>query len=106
MIDHLADMIRQNDGHLDAGTVAGLKALRLDDVRAFYRSHFTRDTAVLALGGGYDATLVGRMQRALSQLPEGKPSPVPAPQVRQIEGRQVVLVRKPGPATAISFVQI
>lgn len=90
-------------GHLDAGTVAGLKAVSLADVRTFYRSHFTRDTVVLALGGGYDATFVGRMQQALSQLAPGKPVPVPAPQVRPIEGRQVVLVHKPGPATAISF---
>jgi len=90
-------------GHLNAGTVAGLKAITLDDVKAFYRWHFTRDTAVFALGGGYDAALVGRMQRSLSQLPPGQPAPVAAPQVKPIAGRQVVVVAKPGPATAISF---
>jgi zinc protease len=90
-------------GHFNAGTVEGLKAITLDDVRAFYRAHFTRDTTVLALGGGYDDKLVERMQRSLAQLPAAKPAAVPAPQVKAIAGRQVVLVKKPGPATAISF---
>ena len=36
--------------HLNAGTVAGLDAITLDDVRAFYNQHFTRDAAILAVG--------------------------------------------------------
>ena len=90
-------------GHLNPGTVEGLTAITLDDVRAFYRAHFTRDMVVLALGGGYDDRLVERMRRALAQLPPGAPAAVPAPQVKAIAGRQVVIVKKPGPATAISF---
>ena len=31
--------------HLSDGTVAGLRAITLDDVRAFYRQHYTRDNA-------------------------------------------------------------
>jgi zinc protease len=90
-------------GHLEAGTVAGLDAITLEDVKGFYAAHFTREDVVLAVGGGYDAKLVDRLQAALAQLPAGKPAPVPAPQLRPVAGRPVVIVKKPGPATAISF---
>jgi zinc protease len=90
-------------GHLNAGTVEGQRAITLDDVRAFYRAHFTRDTVVLALGGGYDDKQLDRMQRALAQLPAGTPAVVAAPRVKAIADRHVIIVKKPGPATAISF---
>jgi zinc protease len=89
--------------HLNAGTSAGLAAITLEDVRQFHARHFTRDAVVLALGGGYDAALVERMQRELARLPAGTPAAVAAPAVAAPQGRPVVIVRKPGPATAISF---
>ena len=89
--------------HLNAGTAAGLAAITLEDVRQFHATHMTRDAVVLGLGGGYDAALVERMQRELAQLPAGKPAPVAESAVQAPEGRPVVIVKKPGPATAISF---
>jgi zinc protease len=90
-------------GHLNSGTIAGLSAITLEDVRLFYRAHFTRDTVVLGLGGGFDDALVDRMKVALAQLPAGEPAPVATPEVKPVEGRRVLIVSKPGPATAISF---
>ncbi len=89
--------------HLDLGTVAGLKAITLDDVRAFYNAHYTRDNVVLGLGGAYEPALVDRILADLQRLPAGKPAPVPAPEPSPIKGRQVVLVEKPGESTAISL---
>jgi zinc protease len=89
--------------HLEAGTVEGLKAITLEDVRRFHATHFTRATVLLGVGGGYDAALVARLERELERLPDGAPAPVPPPAVRPIAGRPVLLVKKPGPATAISF---
>jgi len=89
-------------GHLPVGTVAGLKAITLEDVRRFYRTHYTRDTVTLGLGGGFDDALPGRLLAALAQLPAGVPALPPPPAVT-LRGRQVVIVAKPGPATAISF---
>ena len=89
--------------HLNAGTTAGLEAITLEDVRQFHARNFTREAVVLAMGGGYDASLVERMQRELAQLPAGKPVAVKVPAVQAPEGRPVVIVKKPGPATAISF---
>lgn len=90
-------------GHLNAGTVAGLESITLEDVRRFHATHFTRETAILCLGGGYDRALVERLERELGALPAGRPGPVPPSSVRPAERRSAVLVKKPGPATAISF---
>ncbi len=42
-------------GHIPAGHVKSVKSITLDDVREFYREHFTQETLVVGLGGGYDA---------------------------------------------------
>ena len=89
--------------HPPLGTVAGLTAITLDDVRAFYRTHFTRGNAVLALGGGYPADLPGRLQAALDRLPAGAPAPAAAPATKPLEGRELLLVAKPGADASISF---
>ena len=38
-------------GHVDVGTVAGLKSITLDDVKAFHRNHYTREALVLGVAG-------------------------------------------------------
>ncbi len=89
--------------HLVEGTVASLKALTLDDVREFHRQHYTKDNVVLGLGGSFTDSLLARVQADLQRLPKGTASAVAAPEPAPIEGRHVVLVKKPGPSTAISF---
>ncbi len=58
---------------------------------------------IIALGGAYDESLARRLIADLGRLPEGAPAEVPAPEPAPIDGRNVVLVEKPGPSTAISF---
>jgi len=89
--------------HPVEGTVAGLKAITLDDVKAFYKQYYNRANAVPALGGGYPDSLPARFAKTLESLPAGKaPAPV---QVAAAPGagRQVVLVQKPGADSSISF---
>lgn len=90
-------------GHLPQGTVAGLEALTLEDVRRFYRTHYTRDTVLLGLAGSYPPELVAELARELAALPAGTP-PLPPPPSPRLSARQVVLVHKrEAPAAAISF---
>ncbi len=89
--------------HPLAGTVAGLSAITLDDVRSFYRGHFNRDNAVVALGGGYGDDLPGRFAATLEQLPAGTELATPAILPPAIAGRQVLLIDKPGADASISF---
>jgi zinc protease len=89
--------------HVDTGTVAGLNSITLDDVRAFHARHYTRDNVVIGLGGAYEDGLRDRLLADLGRLPEGAGSEAPDLKLKKIEGRQVVLVAKPGQSTAISF---
>ncbi|MFH1177290.1 MAG: pitrilysin family protein [Acidobacteriota bacterium] len=90
-------------GHLNQGSAASLRSITLADVRAFYRANFTRDNVTLGVGGGFTPELVTRVQQALTALPAGAPAALAPPRPSLPPGRSVLIVEKPGPATAISF---
>jgi len=89
-------------GHVDQGTVEGLKSITLDDVKAFYRAHYTRGAMQLGVAGGAQPEFVAQVEKDLN-LPAGKSSaPVlPAPVVPK--GIEVTIVEKPADSTAISL---
>jgi zinc protease len=89
--------------HPPQGTVEGLRAVTLDDVRGFYRSRYTRANAVAGLGGGFDDALVGRVQKSLGELPAGPARAAPKIDAPRIGGRAVLLIDKPGADASISF---
>ena len=89
--------------HLDDGTVAGLKAITLDDVRRFYAAHYTRGNVVVGLGGAVGPELARRLTADLQRLPDGTPAAAPELELAAAKGRDVVLVEKPGQSTAISL---
>src|SRR5215471_6390968 len=53
--EHLYEIIYAGHpyGHHNAGTLSSLEKLTLDDVRNFYRSHYTAANLVIGLAGGY-----------------------------------------------------
>ncbi len=90
-------------GHPVLGTVAGLDAVSLDDVKAFVRAHYTRANVTVGLGGDAPPALLPRLQAELGKLPEGaKPA---ATQVagRRAKGYEVEIIEKETRGTAISF---
>jgi zinc protease len=90
-------------GHPPLGTVEGLKAITLDDVKAFVRERYTRANVVVGLGGAAPASLLARLRAELGKLPEGKAAEAIAIQGRRPDGYEVEIVEKETPATAISF---
>lgn len=89
--------------HPIAGTVEGLKAITLDDVKQFYRDHYTRERVVFGIGGGYDDATVQAFLATRERLPTGGAAPTPVPEAPNITGRHVTLVAKPGADASISF---
>jgi len=89
--------------HPSEGTVAGLRAVTLDDVRELYRRHYTRGNVLLALGGGFDAALVTRLTAAVGELPAGEAAAPPAIEPAAVSGRSALLIDKPGADASISF---
>jgi zinc protease len=90
-------------GHLPAGTIAAVSRITVDDVRDFYREHYTRENVVIGLGGGYDEKLLAKIRADLAALPAGKPAVVPPPSPPKIDGLQVKIVEKDCSATAIEM---
>ncbi len=99
--------------HPAAGTVAGLEAITLGDVRAFYDTWYTQGNAVAGLAGGYPPDLVERFRSSLELLGEGAPEAAAAAPARPEAGgpaaggpdprRRVLLVSKPNADASISF---
>jgi len=91
--------------HVEAGTVASLKALTLDDVKAFHAAHWTRKDIVVGLGGGYSAGLPDAISSAIAaKIGPGGARPKVAVTPEPIQGRSVVLVDNPSASgTSISF---
>ena len=88
------------------GTVAGggeaeVKAMTLDDVRAFYQSYYRPElSTLLVVGDVTPATVLPMLERAFGKwAPPGataKPAPVPA--AAQLAKRQIYIIDKPGAA--------
>ncbi len=89
--------------HPVQGTEAGLKAITLDDVKAFYQTYYNRNNFVLGIGGGYESSVVDKVWADLAKLPEGQPVQPPAIKAKPVEGRSLVVVDKGAASTAISI---
>jgi zinc protease len=108
----------------ESGTVEGLRAITLEDVKRFHAAHYTRDGLLIGLAGGYPASFADTVRKDFAVLPEGaaKPSgaaktgpagggggpapsggraPLPAP--RPLEATDILIIEKPALATAISI---
>src|SRR5687768_3558091 len=62
-------------GHPALGTVAGIKAITLDDVKSFVRDHYTLGDLKVGLSGDVPNGFVQVTSAILSNLPAGKPAP-------------------------------
>ncbi len=90
-------------GHAPAGTVAGLGAITLDDVRQFYRAHYTRANLMIGVAGGYPGGFDARLARDLGSLPAGVRGERPLPPPPPVSGRHVTLIDKEAASVGIHF---
>ena len=86
------------------GTVAGLHAITLDDVKQFAETMYTRANLTIGISGDAPDDLIRAVQSALATLPAGPA----APRVRvsgstSCSGIEVEILEKDTRATAISF---
>lgn len=91
-------------GHPPAGTVSGLEAITLDDVKRFHRTHFTRANLLLGVAGGYPDGFPAKLASALSRLPAGEAGArEDLPPLPEAEGRSFTLIEKNTAAVGIHF---
>jgi zinc protease len=90
-------------GRPTQGTVAGLGAIKLKDVKAFYARHFTRDRLIIGVGGGFPESFVARFTARFGALPAtGHPRGHLPPPPRRA-GVEVLIVDKDARADAMSL---
>ncbi|MEE9390097.1 MAG: pitrilysin family protein [Candidatus Aminicenantaceae bacterium] len=90
-------------GHHEAGTVEALKALTLDDIKAFYQEYFIQGNITIGLVGGYPSDFPTRITEDFSSLPEGYTPQLSLPEQRMPSGLEIIIAEKKTPATAMSM---
>jgi zinc protease len=85
------------------GTLAGIEAITLADVKDFARKAYTRAALRVGLAGDLPAGLEARLGQTLATLAEGPALEPPAVAGRPQRGIAVEIVEKETRATAISF---
>ncbi|HEY0593562.1 MAG TPA: pitrilysin family protein, partial [Thermoanaerobaculia bacterium] len=89
--------------HPPVGTVAGIDAITLDDVRDFVRKHYTLGHLTVGLGGSVPEAMTARLRSELAKLPAGRSGAAAAPTATRPEGMKVEIIDKSTRAVAISL---
>lgn len=89
--------------HPTEGYVSSVQSITPDDVRAFHRQNYVRSNITVAIGGGYPAGFVERVQRDLAALPQGTASTRSAPTPKSPTGVKMLLVDKETDSSPVSF---
>jgi zinc protease len=90
-------------GHPLLGTVAGIEAITLDDVRNFLASAYSRANLTLGVAGNAPDEMLARLKEEIAKLPAGTPSSPTPVAGRAPTGIAVEIIEKETRATAISF---
>jgi len=90
-------------GKLEAGTVQGLTAITLDDVKEYYKKIYTQGNVWIGIAGGYPVSLIEKMRKDFGTLPEGKQEDLQLPPPSPTNDMEVLIVEKPARAYAVSM---
>jgi zinc protease len=85
------------------GTVEGLGAITLDDVKAFHAKHFARDRLIVGVAGGYPAGFAEAFAKRFEALPAKSPPLPKLPAPPKYKAHQVLIVEKDARANAMSI---
>ncbi|MCI0423878.1 MAG: insulinase family protein [Acidobacteria bacterium] len=91
-------------GHPVLGTLSGIQAITLDDVRSFWRNAYARSNALMGIAGDAPPEVKSRLAGALDQL-QGQSTLSDLGKItgRRPQGFEVEIVQKETRAAAISF---
>lgn len=92
-------------GSVNRGHVSDLESITLEDVKAFYREHYTPANLTVGFAGGYDDTFIDHVKRDLNALPrgDGDASAIEPGQPPAIDGHRARIVSKDASGVAVSF---
>lgn len=90
-------------GHQNRGDISSLASLAVNDVREFYREHYTQANLVIGLSGGYPAAFAERAAVEFRKLPTGTTTTKRYIPPRLDPGIAIDIVERETRSTAISL---
>jgi zinc protease len=90
-------------GHHNSGRIGSLEKLTIDDVRDFYRTHYTRGNLVIGLAGGYTQGFAEKVDADFEKLPEGAPDKKAFEKPNLSAGAHIEIITRDTRSTAISL---
>ena len=90
-------------GYPTLGTLAGISASSLGDVRRFYADHFVQERLIVGVEGGYPESFPSAYAARFAALPAKGVPREPLPPAPRREGLDLLLVEKPALGDAISL---
>ena len=90
-------------GHYNGGSVSGLEAITLDDIKKFYHAQYTQNHLILGIAGGYSQAFLAQMKTDFATLPaqSGLKPRMNNPKI--IDHTRVVIVDKDTRSVAFSL---
>jgi zinc protease len=90
-------------GHYSLGTISALEKMTLDDLKLFYKQHYTQSNLILGLAGGYPADFLEQIKKDFAALPARNETPVAAIKPEAIDHTRAIIVEKNTRSVAYSF---
>jgi len=90
-------------GHYSVGTISAIEKMSLDDLKQFYKQHYTQSNLILGLAGGYPADFLDQIKRDFAALPAKDETPIAAIKPELIDHTRAVIVEKNTRSVAYSF---
>jgi zinc protease len=90
-------------GHHNSGTISSLEKLTIDDVREFYRKHYTQANLVLGLAGGYPDGFAKKVEADFAKLPAGVSDQNKYEKPKLDAGMKIDIIKRETRSTAISL---
>jgi zinc protease len=90
-------------GHQNTGTVAGVESLTLDDIKQFYKAHFTQGNVVIGLAGKYPGGFAERVAKDFGALAAEAPAAVELPAPTPAKKLRIQILEKETRSTLISL---
>jgi len=90
-------------GSYSQGTISGLESITLDDIKQFYKQHYTQSNLILGIAGGYPANFPARLKKDFAALSERDATARPKIQPTALEHSKATIVEKNTRSVAFSF---
>jgi zinc protease len=103
--EHLYNFIYASHpyGHHNVGRVSSLENITIEDVRDFYRSHYTVANLVIGLAGGYPKGFAEKVEADFAKLSEGTPDKKRFEVPKLSSGIHLDIIARDTRSTAISL---